>query len=118
MWGDGKATRSFIYITDTVEGICRLMDSDHAEPINIGTDRMVSVDELARLVMLAAGYVCEFRHVDGPQGVRGRNADLHRMTTVLDWSPRVGLEDGQDVHLRWIESRCPMHCLSIVLPDR
>ena len=105
VWGDGRQTRSFIYISDTMEGICRLMESDRFDPINIGTDRMVSIDQLARLVMTAAGYECDIVHVPGPQGVRGRNAHLAAMRQELGWSPSVSLEEGLSMTYTWIEEQ-------------
>ncbi|MEU8053875.1 NAD-dependent epimerase/dehydratase family protein [Micromonospora haikouensis] len=103
IWGDGRQTRSFCYVDDCVEGTYRLMRSDHAEPVNIGSDRLVTIDELAALVMTAAGRDdLRLRHVAGPQGVRGRNSDNTLVRQVLGWAPRIPLEEGLAVTYRWI----------------
>jgi nucleoside-diphosphate-sugar epimerase len=105
IWGDGEQTRSFCYIDDCVEGIYRLMQSDHREPLNLGTDRMVTINELARIIMDIAGKRVGIRHVDGPQGVRGRNSDNTRLRQVLGWEPRIDLEEGLAPTYRWIEEQ-------------
>ena len=83
IWGDGEQTRSFCYIDDCVNGILRLMESDFREPLNLGQDRLISINELADLVAAAAGITVRKRHVPGPQGVRGRNSDNSRLRAVL-----------------------------------
>ena len=75
MWGDGEQTRSFCWVGDCVDGLWRLMQSDYAEPLNIGSDRLISMNDLARIVMRIAGVDLDIRHIDGPQGVRGRLSD-------------------------------------------
>ena len=105
IWGDGEQTRSFCYITDCVEGIYRLMRSDFHEPVNLGQDRMVSINELADMVATIAGYQIDKKHIDGPQGVRGRNSDNTKLRQVLDWEPEVSLEEGLAVTYRWIEEQ-------------
>jgi nucleoside-diphosphate-sugar epimerase len=106
IWGDGEQTRSFCFIDDCVEGIYRLMQSDHGAPINLGTDRMVSINELARMVIEISGKSdITLEHVSGPQGVRGRNSDNDRLREVLGWEPRVSLEDGLAPTYRWIEKQ-------------
>jgi GDP-D-mannose 3', 5'-epimerase len=105
IWGDGRQTRSFCYIDDCVEGLIQLMDSGYAEPINLGQDRLISINELADLVACAAGIAIEKRYVPGPQGVRGRNSDNERLRRVLGWEPRVSLEDGIARTYRWIEAQ-------------
>jgi GDP-D-mannose 3', 5'-epimerase len=94
VWGDGEQTRSFCYIDDCLEGMYRLMHSDYREPLNIGQDRMVTINELVSLVAEAAGISVERVHVPGPQGVRGRNSDNSRLRSVLGWEPVVSLEEG------------------------
>ena len=95
VWGDGMATRSFLYIDDCVEAVLRLMGTDHYSPINIGSDRLISVDGLARLIIDISGKQVDIQHdTSRPQGVRGRNADLALATQVLNWRPQVPLEDG------------------------
>jgi GDP-D-mannose 3',5'-epimerase len=105
IWGDGKQTRSFCYIDDCVAGIQKLMRSDYALPLNLGQDRMVTIDELADLVANAAGCKVRKKHIDGPQGVRGRNSDNTRLREILGWQPEVSLEDGLGRTYRWIEDQ-------------
>jgi nucleoside-diphosphate-sugar epimerase len=103
IWGDGEQTRSFCYIDDCVEGIYRLMRSDYREPLNLGTDRMVSINELARIIIGISGKDgITLRHVDGPQGVRGRNSDNTRLRQALGWEPQVDLEEGLRPTYEWI----------------
>jgi GDP-D-mannose 3', 5'-epimerase len=106
VWGDGEQTRSFCYVDDCVEGIYRLMQSDYPEPLNLGTEEMVTINQLARLVMEVAGKPgVTLRHVDGPQGVRGRNSDNSRLRRVLGWEPHVTLVQGLEPTYRWIEKQ-------------
>ncbi len=103
IWGDGNQTRSFCYISDCVEGIYRLMRSDHASPINLGQDRMVTINQLADMVAAIADVEIKKKYVDGPQGVRGRNSDNSLLRKVLGWEPRISLEDGLKITYNWIE---------------
>jgi nucleoside-diphosphate-sugar epimerase len=106
IWGDGEQTRSFCHIDDCVEGIYRLMLSDYSEPINLGTDRMLSINELAEIVIKLSGKSgLTLRHVDGPQGVRGRNSDNTLLREVLGWEPSTALEDGLAGTYLWIEKQ-------------
>ena len=106
VWGDGQQTRSYCYVSDCVEGIYRLMHSDHHEPINLGQDRMVTVDELVDMVATMAGKTIKKRHdLTKPQGVRGRNADLTLMRSVLGWEPQVSLEQGLAATYSWIKEQ-------------
>jgi GDP-D-mannose 3', 5'-epimerase len=105
VWGDGEQTRSFCYIDDCLEGLYRLMESDYPEPLNIGQDRMISINELVDLVASVAGVRMTRRHIPGPVGVRGRNSDNTRLRQVLDWEPRVSLEDGLRQTYVWIEEQ-------------
>jgi len=105
VWGDGQQTRSFMYVDDCVEGIYRIAQSDHSHPLNLGTDRLVSIDELVRLVAGIAGKTLTVRHdPTKPQGVRGRNSDNSRLREVLRWEPVTTLEDGLSKTYTWIES--------------
>lgn len=105
IWGDGKQTRSFMYIDDCVEGIYRIMRSDHSSPLNLGTDELVSVDDLVDIVSKIAGKSLIKRHdTSRPQGVRGRNSDNSRLRTVLGWEPRIPLRQGLIPTYRWIET--------------
>jgi len=105
VWGDGEQTRSFCHVDDCVEGIYRLMNSDYDQPLNLGTERMVSINELARIIMEIAGKNLSVVHVDGPQGVRGRNSDNTKLREVLGWEPTIDLEDGLAETYRWIEKQ-------------
>jgi GDP-D-mannose 3',5'-epimerase len=103
IWGDGEQTRSFCYVDDCVEGIYRLMTSDFPGPVNLGQDRLVTVNELADLIMQAAGVRLEKKHIEGPLGVRGRNSDNTLVKQKLGWEPKVSLEDGLARTYTWIE---------------
>ena len=105
IWGDGKATRSFCYIDDCLELLHRLMLSDYDKPLSIGTDYSISINDLAYMAAAIAGIEVELVHVPGPQGVRGRNADLSMMKHVLDYQPRVSLEVGMACLYGWIETQ-------------
>jgi nucleoside-diphosphate-sugar epimerase len=105
IWGDGEQTRSFCYIDDCVAGLERLMASSHREPLNLGQDRLISINALADLVAATAGVVLTKRHVPGPQGVRGRNSNNDRLRQVLGWEPQVSLEEGIARTYCWIESQ-------------
>jgi nucleoside-diphosphate-sugar epimerase len=105
IWGDGEQTRSFCYIDDCVDGLQRLMDVEWRQPINLGQDRLISINALADLVADAAGVRVSKRHVPGPQGVRGRNSDNSRLREVLGWEPRVSLEEGIARTYQWIEAQ-------------
>lgn len=102
IWGDGEQTRSFCYIDDCVKGIQLLMNSDYKEPLNLGQDRMVSINELAYIIMDIAGKELKIEHVEGPQGVRGRNSDNSRLKEVLGWIPEISLEEGLKETYEWI----------------
>ncbi|HET7037783.1 MAG TPA: NAD-dependent epimerase/dehydratase family protein [Thermomicrobiaceae bacterium] len=106
VWGDGRQTRSFMYIDDCVEGLLRLMRSDYHEPLNLGTDRLVTIDELVDIVAGIAGKTLHKRHdLSQPQGVRGRNSDNSRLRAVLGWEPSIALEDGLRQTYAWIASQ-------------
>jgi nucleoside-diphosphate-sugar epimerase len=106
VWGDGEQTRSYCYIDDCVEGLHRLMRSDHREPLNLGQDRMISINELVDIIAGIAGKQIRKRYnLAAPQGVRGRNSDNTRLRAVLDWQPAVSLEEGLARTYRWIWSQ-------------
>ena len=105
IWGDGEQTRSFCYIDDCITGLHKLMRSDYTEPLNLGQDRMVTINQLADMVADAAGIDIVKKHVQGPQGVRGRNSDNTRLRQVLGWEPEISLEDGLARTYQWIESK-------------
>lgn len=106
IWGDGAQTRSFMYVDDCVEGLLRLMASDFHDPLNLGTDELISVDGLVDLICTIAGKRLRKRHdVTKPQGVRGRNSDNGRLRNVLGWEPSISLRNGLDVTYKWIEAQ-------------
>ena len=105
VWGDGEQTRSFCYIDDCLEGIRRLMDSDFHEPLNLGSDEMVSINELVAIVANAAGKKVSIRHVEGPMGVRGRNSDNSLCRKVLGWEPQIRLAEGLRPTYQWINAQ-------------
>jgi GDP-D-mannose 3',5'-epimerase len=105
IWGDGEQTRSFCHVDDCVRGIYKLMRSDFSEPLNLGQDRMVSINELAHMVARIAGIPITKRHVPGPQGVRGRNSDNTLLRQVLGWEPEISLEQGLRRTYEWIEDK-------------
>jgi GDP-D-mannose 3', 5'-epimerase len=114
VWGDGEQTRSFCHVDDCVEGIYRIMQSDQAEPLNLGTDRMVTINELARIVIAISGKEdLTLVHVEGPQGVRGRNSDNTRLREVLGWEPAIDLEEGLVPTYRWIEQQVGAASLAV-----
>jgi GDP-D-mannose 3', 5'-epimerase len=104
VWGDGQQTRSFMHVDDCVEGLLRLMASDHAEALNLGTERLVTVDDLIDIVCAIARKNLVKRHDRSkPQGVRGRNSDNTLLRKVLGWEPAIALEEGLKGTYRWIE---------------
>lgn len=106
VWGDGEQTRSYCYVDDCVEGLHRLMRSDHPDPLNLGQDRLITVNGLVDLVAAIAGKRLGKRHDPGrPQGVRGRNSDNTRLRAVLGWEPQTSLEDGLRRTYAWIDAR-------------
>ena len=105
VWGDGEQTRSFMYIDDCLEGLLRLMASDYREPLNLGTDELVTVNQLVDLAISISGKRLSRRHdLTKPQGVRGRNSDNSRLRQVLGWEPQITLAQGMPTTYRWIES--------------
>jgi GDP-D-mannose 3',5'-epimerase len=106
VWGDGEQTRSFMYVDDCVEGLLRIMASDYREPLNLGTDELVTINQLVGLVCDVAGKQVAIRHnLSGPQGVRGRNSDNSRLRTVLGWEPGMLLREGLSYTYPWIEAQ-------------
>ena len=105
MWGDGKQTRSFLYIDDAVEAVIRLTDSDFAEPLNIGSEEMISMNDMAELIMSFEGKRLPIRHIPGPEGVRGRNSNNDLCRKVLGWEPQIPLKDGLRRTYRWIKEQ-------------
>lgn len=104
IWGDGKQTRSFMYVEDCVNGINKLMKSDFREPLNLGSDEVVSIDELARIIIKVSGKKLKIKHVEGPQGVRSRYIDHTKAEKILKWKAKTSLEEGIRKTYKWIES--------------
>lgn len=106
VWGDGLQTRSFTYVDDCVEGIYRIMYSDHSSPLNLGTDVLIGINDLVDLVAKVAGKQIQKRNdLSKPQGVRGRNSDNTRLREVLGWEPQTSLEDGLTATYGWISAQ-------------
>lgn len=106
VWGDGQQTRSYCYIDDCVAGLQRLMASSFTDPINLGQDRMISINELVDMVAVIANKkITKQYDLSRPQGVRGRNSDNTVLRRVLQWEPQFSLEDGLAVTYRWIQSQ-------------
>lgn len=104
IWGDGKQTRSFLYIDDCLKGSIMLMESNYDKPLNIGSDRLVTIDELADIIIKISGKKIDKKYdLSAPQGVRGRNADLTLVKEILGWEPKVSLEEGLEKTYKWIE---------------
>jgi len=102
MWGDGKQTRSFLYIDECLDGMRRLMDSDFVGPVNIGSEEMVTINQLAEMAMDIAGKKLTIKHIPGPLGVRGRNSDNNLINEKLGWKPSKSLKDGMVKTYNWI----------------
>jgi nucleoside-diphosphate-sugar epimerase len=102
VWGDGKQTRSFLYIDECIEGILKLMESDFVGPVNIGSDEMVTINDLVKYVIDISSKEVYVKHIDGPTGVRGRNSDNTLIKEKLNWSPKQPLYDGLIKTYNWI----------------
>jgi GDP-D-mannose 3',5'-epimerase len=105
IWGDGRQTRSFLYIDECIEGVRRLMDSDFTGPVNIGSEEMVTINRLAGVIMEVAGKKISLRHIDGPLGVRGRNSDNRLFREKLGWEPSRPLREGLEKTYAWISKQ-------------
>ena len=106
IWGDGKQTRSFLFIDECLDGVRRLMDSEtFFGPVNIGSDEMVTINQLAEYAMEIAGHKLEIKHIDGPLGVRGRNSDNNLIKEKLDWAPAKPLKEGLAKTYEWISAQ-------------
>jgi len=107
IWGDGKQTRSYCYIDDAVKGTIMLMESDYNKPINIGSERLITISKLADIIIKISGKtITKTYNLTAPQGVRGRNADITLTRNVLGWEPEITLEEGLEKTYKWIETKC------------
>jgi len=109
MWGDGKQTRSFLYIDECLEGVRRLMDSDFIGPVNIGSEEMVTINQLAGMIMDIADKKLSIKHIPGPLGVRGRNSDNKLIKEKLGWEPNYPLKKGLEKTYNWINKQVEKH---------
>jgi len=105
IWGDGEQTRSFLYIDDCLEGIIKLMESEFLGPVNLGSEELISINNLAKTIMEIAGKNLKIKHVPGPTGVRGRNSDNTLAREKLGWTPKTPLREGIEKTYRWIEDQ-------------
>jgi GDP-D-mannose 3',5'-epimerase len=105
IWGDGKQTRSFLYVDECLEGSIRLMRSDWTGPVNVGSDEMLTINRLAEIIMDIAGKKVSFKHIEGPLGVRGRNSDNRFINQRLSWKPSQPLAEGLKKTYAWIEEQ-------------
>jgi nucleoside-diphosphate-sugar epimerase len=105
VWGDGLQTRSFLYIDECLEGVRRLMDSQFIGPVNIGSDEIISINDLTKLVIKLAGKRAGIKNISGPQGVRGRTSDNILINEKLGWAPSQSLEVGLEKTYKWIQSQ-------------
>lgn len=105
VWGPGNQTRSFLYIDECIEGINRIMASDYDKPLNLGSERMISINDLVLLIAHLAGKQVTIKNIDGPLGVMGRNSDNNLIKEVLGWAPRDTLEYGLNKTYDWIDAQ-------------
>ena len=105
IWGDGEQTRSFLYIDECIEAVRRLMQSNFAGPVNIGSEEMVTINQMAQIIMAIAGKKLSICHIDGPLGVRGRNSDNHLIREKLGWAPSQPLKTGLEKTYSWISEQ-------------
>jgi len=105
IWGDGKQTRSFLYIDECLEGTTRLIRSNFTGPVNIGSEEMVTINQLAQMIMEIAGKKLSIKHISGPLGVRGRNSDNRLIKQRLGWAPSMPLKKGLEITYTWIEEQ-------------
>jgi nucleoside-diphosphate-sugar epimerase len=113
IWGDGKQTRSFLYIDECLEGVRRMMDSKEPGPLNVGSEEMVTINQLAEMAAEIAGKKLSLKHIPGPLGVRGRNSDNRLIQTKLGWKPSQPLRDGMEKTYRWIEKQVKLKHASV-----
>ena len=105
VWGDGKQTRSFLYIDECIEAVRKLVDSDFVGPVNIGSEEMISINDLAKMVIDFSGKNLTINNIPGPEGVRGRNSDNKLYHDKIGWSPDFPLSKGMELIYSWINSQ-------------
>ena len=105
VWGDGKQTRSFLYIDECLEATCRLMNSDFMGPVNIGSEEMISINNLAQMIIEISGKNLTIKNIKGPQGVRGRNSDNKLYREKIGWEPSQPLRIGIEKTYNWIKEQ-------------
>lgn len=105
VWGDGKQTRSFLIVDECLEGIRRLMESDFAGPVNIGSEEMVSINDFAKMAIDISGKNLTIKNIEGPTGVRGRNSDNKLIKEKLGWAPSLPLREGMERTYKWISEQ-------------
>jgi nucleoside-diphosphate-sugar epimerase len=105
VWGDGKQTRSFLFIDDCIDAVRQLMESDFTGPVNIGSEEMVSINELASIIIQLSGKNVTVKNIEGPEGVRGRNSDNALISQKLGWSPKYTLKAGLEKTFAWIKQQ-------------
>ena len=110
IWGDGLQTRSFLFIDECLEGSTRLLRSDWSGPVNIGSEEMVSINQLAEMIMEIANKKLTINHIDGPLGVRGRNSDNRLINKELKWQPSLPLKEGLEKTYHWIYQQIKKNC--------
>ena len=109
IWGDGKQTRSFLYIDECLEGVRRFMDLDFIGPVNIGSEEMITINGLAEMIMGIAGKKLSIKHIEGPLGVKGRNSDNKLIFEKLGWKPTRPLKEGMEKTYQWINEQVKKH---------
>ncbi|CAM3958231.1 MULTISPECIES: NAD-dependent epimerase/dehydratase family protein [Flavobacterium] len=105
VWGDGKQTRSFLYIDECIEAVIRLMNSNFSGPVNIGSEEMISINDFANMAIDISGKNLIIKNIEGPTGVRGRNSDNRLLYDKLNWQPSMPLREGMEKTYKWIESQ-------------
>jgi nucleoside-diphosphate-sugar epimerase len=105
IWGDGRQTRSFLYIDECLEGVERFMTSDFQGPLNIGSEEMISIEDLAKMIIKISGKKLGIKYIEGPVGVRGRNSDNNLIRNILKWEPKLPLKYGIERTYKWIEGQ-------------
>lgn len=113
VWGDGKQTRSFLYVDECIEGVRRLMESNFAGPVNIGSEEMISINDFAKMVISISGKKISIKNIPGPTGVRGRNSDNKLIKEKLGWSPTLKLRQGMEKTYAWILSQIKEQVLEV-----